>query len=346
MLYRLPLMLLVVASALVAGQAPPAVKVLPQPSGVTVRLRGLSAVSPRVAWASGAGGTVLRTTDAGKTWQKRVIPDAGALDFRDIDALSDQLAFALSIGPGDASRIYRTDDGGEHWQLQFTNNDPRIFLDAMAFASADRGFVIGDAVDGAFVVLATKDGGREWKRVPGDRLPAALAGEGAFAASGTNVAVRGRDRVWIATGASRVLRSTDGGRSWTIAKTPLPAGESAGIFSIAFRDDRHGVIVGGDYRREQAADANAAVTSDGGLTWTLASHGVGGYRSVVAWVPGTAAAFVAAGPSGMDVSDDDGRTWRPAAEAGYDAVSFAAGRVGWAAGAAGRIAHLEAPRQK
>lgn len=339
-------MLLVVASTTVGGLAPATLKVDPQPSGVTVRLRGLSAVSSRVAWASGAESTVLRTTDAGKTWQKRVIADAGALDFRDIDAISDRIAFALSIGPGDASRIYRTDDGGEHWQLQFINNDPRIFLDAMAFASADRGFVIGDAVDEAFVVLATEDGGREWKRLPADRLPAAMAGEGAFAASGTNVAVRGRDRVWIATGASRVLRSTDGGRSWTMAKTPLPAGESAGIFSIAFRDDRHGVIVGGDYRREQAADSNAAVTSDGGLTWTLASHGVGGYRSAVAWVPGTAASFVAAGPSGMDVSDDDGRTWRPAASGGFDTVSFGPSGGGWAAGAAGRIAHLEAPWMK
>lgn len=342
MVYRFPLVVLVVASATVAGLAPAAVKVLPQPSGVSVRLRGLSAVSSRIAWASGAGGTVLRTTDAGNTWQQRVIPDADALDFRDIDAISDRIAFALSIGPGDASRIYRTDDGGEHWQLQFINRDPQIFLDAMAFASADRGFVVGDAVDGAFVVLGTENGGREWKRLPGDRLPVALAGEGAFAASGTNVAVRGRARVWIATGASRVLRSIDGGRSWAIAKTPLLSGESAGIFSIAFRDDRHGVIVGGDYRREQTAGANAAITGDGGLTWTLASHGVGGYRSVVAWVPGTAASFVAAGPSGMDVSDDNGRTWRPTAAAGFDTVSFAPGRVGWAAGAAGRMAHLEA----
>jgi len=38
------------------------------PTGSDARLRGLSAVSREVAWASGTGGTVLRTTDGGRTW--------------------------------------------------------------------------------------------------------------------------------------------------------------------------------------------------------------------------------------------------------------------------------------
>ena len=42
----------------------------PQTSGVTGRLRGVSAVSSTVAWASGANGTVLRTTDGGTHWQQ------------------------------------------------------------------------------------------------------------------------------------------------------------------------------------------------------------------------------------------------------------------------------------
>ena len=41
-----------------------------QTSGVTVRLRGVSAVSDRIAWASGADSAVLRTTDGGATWTK------------------------------------------------------------------------------------------------------------------------------------------------------------------------------------------------------------------------------------------------------------------------------------
>ena len=95
----------------------------PQPSDVTVRLRGVSAVSSDVAWASGAEGTVLRTTDGGRTWQRRPVPDAGALDFRDVDAVSAASAHVLSIGPGDASRIYHTEDGGATWTERFRYGD-------------------------------------------------------------------------------------------------------------------------------------------------------------------------------------------------------------------------------
>ena len=104
-----------------------------QTSGVTARLRGVSAVNERVVWASGADGTILRTADGGQTWQRQSIPGAEKLDFRDIDALSETIAYALSIGAGDASRIYKTTDAGAHWTLQFTNDDPKAFYDAMAF---------------------------------------------------------------------------------------------------------------------------------------------------------------------------------------------------------------------
>ena len=102
----------------------------------------------------------------------------------------------LSIGSGESSRIYKTVDGGAHWDLQFANRDPRVFLDAMTFADATHGVAFSDSVDGAFVALMTSDG-RSWTRVPVDRLPAALPGEGAFAASGSNIAMVGRDCIWI-----------------------------------------------------------------------------------------------------------------------------------------------------
>src|SRR6185436_2177796 len=170
-----------------------------QPSGATARLRGVSAVSALVAWASGANGTVLRTTDGGRTWVPRRVPDAAKLDFRDIDAFSERVAYALSIGAGAASRIYKTTDGGATWMLQFANGDPKVFLDAMAFADETLGYAFSDSVDGHLVVLTTSNGGREWERIADDRLPPALAGEGAFAASGTNVALIGRTHVWIGT---------------------------------------------------------------------------------------------------------------------------------------------------
>ncbi len=281
--------LTLVAAALAAGwlAASPGPHWSLQTSGVTARLRGVSAVTNEVVWASGAAGTVLRTADGGATWQALTIPGTQALDFRDVDAVSERTAYALSIGAGPLSRIYKTSDAGAHWDLQFTNADPRAFFDAMAFWDTDHGLAISDSVDGTFVIITTSNGGRTWTRVPLETLPPALPNEGAFAGSGTNIAVFGRDRAWIGTGAStrsRVLRTLDGGRTWTIAETPFASSASAGIFSIAFRDSRHGLIVGGDYRKERDAVDNGAATMDGGLTWT-SLKGLGGFRSVVAYAP-------------------------------------------------------------
>jgi len=312
-----------------------------QTSNVNARLRGVSAVSARVAWASGSGSTLLRTEDGGATWKKLVVT-SDALDFRDIDAIDENTAYVLSIGNGAASRIYKTLDGGATWVLQFRNEDPKVFLDAMSFWDADHGIVIGDSVEGKFYILTTANGGRDWSRVPPDTLPAALENEGAFAASGTNIAVQGKSNAWIGLGASvraRVLRTNDGGRSWKVSETPLKSGQSSGIFSIAFADQKHGVIVGGDYQKEKEAADNLALTDDGGVTWTLAK-GLSGFRSVVAYVPGTKR-VIAIGPAGSDYSNDGGKTWAPLSGPGFDTFSFARGqRIGWGAGARGTIGRL------
>ena len=317
----------------------------PQSSGVTARLRGISAVNDRVAWASGSGGTIVRTADGGATWQRLIVPEAEKLDFRDIDAVSENVAFALSIGEGESSRIFKTVDAGRTWSLQFTNQEPKAFFDAMAFWDPERGIAFSDSIDGQLVILKTDNGGRAWMRVPADGLPRALDNEGAFAASGTNVAVYGRDHVWIGTGAaavSRVLHSSDGGRTWTAAATPLAAGPSSGIFSVAFRDALNGIVVGGDYRKEGEAVDNAAMTRDGGRTWT-AMRGLTGFRSVVAYVPGASSREIfAVGPQGADYSADDGQSWTPVAGAtGLHTFAFAkSGRAGWGAGENGSIARL------
>jgi photosystem II stability/assembly factor-like uncharacterized protein len=316
-----------------------------QTSGVTARLRGISAVSDTVAWASGAANTILRTSDGGATWTRLPGPATDKLDFRDIDAIDERTAYVLSIGPGAASRIYKTVDAGATWELQFTNPDQDAFFDAMAFWDAEHGIAVSDSVGGRFVIITTENGGRTWTPAPNGLLPPALPYEGAFAASGTNVTVFGRDHVWFGTGAAskaRVLRSSDRGRTWQITDTPLPAGQSAGIYSVAFRDANHGVVVGGDYAKESDAVDNVAVTSDGGATWTLVrERALTGFRSVVAYRPGTPSTFIAVGPLGADVTTDDGRTWSRIEGPGFDTFSFArGGSMGWGAGSQGRIGQL------
>jgi photosystem II stability/assembly factor-like uncharacterized protein len=323
-----------------------------QKSGVDVQLRGISTVSHKTAWASGAKGTVLRTLDAGQHWEKLNVAGAEALDFRDIQAFNDKTAFVLSIGPGEQSRIYKTADGGQHWQLQFTNHDPKAFYDCFAFWDRNHGIALSDSVDGAFPLLSTSDG-KSWTPVHPINMPPALPNEGAFAASGTCIAVDPRNNdIWFVTGgpAARVFHSPDRGLNWTVADSPVLSGApSQGIFSIAFwnMNFQSGMIVGGDYQAPKSAEKNAAYTADGGKTWILAPKGPSGYRSAVASIPGVwSRLMVAVGTTGSDYSLDAGKTWQTLDTEDYNAVSFASPTAGWAVGPKGRIARFTQLPQK
>src|SRR5918999_293680 len=233
------------------------------PTGSAARLRGLSVVSERVVWTSGSLGTVLRTTNRGSTWQSVGPPGTETLQFRDIEAFGRNTALILSIGNGTDSRIYRTMNGGRTWTLVFLNEDPRAFYDCMTFFDRRHGLALSDPVDGRFRILATKDGGRTWAVVDAD-MPAALPGEFAFAASGQCLVSDHGRRAWFGTGGStqaRVFRSDDRGRTWQVSATPIRSGPSAGIFSLAFRGQRHGLAGGGDFATPAVAPDALALTS-------------------------------------------------------------------------------------
>lgn len=313
-----------------------------QTSGTTVRFRGVSAVSAKVAWASGANGTYARTIDGGKTWRAAVVPGAEKLDFRDVEAFDADTAYLLSIGPAEASRIYKTTDGGKTWKLQFTNQNPKAFFDAIAFWDVNNGLAVSDPVDGRFVVIRTADGGKSWIPVAPEAMPAALDGEGAFAASGTCLITQGKTSAWFATGGAktaRVFRSVDKGKTWSVASTPIKTGNaSSGIFSVAFKDSNIGIVVGGDYQKEREAIDHLAISRDGGRTWTLVKNsGLNEFRSAVTWIGKEK--LLTVGPSGSDASLNDGAGWSRVGAEGFHAFSFSRrGGVGWAVGEKGQIA--------
>ena len=344
MLKSVVLTLLLMLTSAVAARAQWAA----QSSGVTVRFRGVSAVSSRVAWASGAGGTFARTIDGGRTWRSGQVPGAGELDFRDVDAFDADTAYLLAIGEGERSRVYKTEDGGRNWTLQFQNRRAEAFFDCMAFWDRARGLAISDPVNGRFLVVTTDDGGRTWKEADAAGMPAALEGEGGFAASGTCVAAGRGGEAWFGTGGTggaRVLRTTDWGRTWQASAAPLATGKAAGVFSLTFWG-ASGAAVGGDYTLEKEAKGNAALTSDGGRSWRALAEGrPSGYRSCVARVPGTRGpTLIAVGPSGSDYSTDGGQTWAALGAEGFHALSVARdGSAAWAVGEGGRIARLEGP---
>ena len=258
-------------------------------SHTSENLRGASAVSRKIAWASGTHGTYVRTID-GRHWTAAKIPSAADLDFRAVVAFSADEAFLMSAGKGNLSRIYHTSDGGQHWSLQFTNSNADGFFDSMAFWDARHGIVLGDPIPDEsgklkFELILTDDGGQTWHPLSSNSLPPAQEGEGAFAASNTCLVLEGDD-VWFATGGrvARVFRSADRGQSWQVVNTPIIHGsDSTGIFSIAFRDRLHGVIAGGDYKHPDQDGPNLAFTEDGGKSWKLSTIFPQAYSSAAAY---------------------------------------------------------------
>ncbi|MFC4958870.1 WD40/YVTN/BNR-like repeat-containing protein [Streptomyces mauvecolor] len=309
-----------------------------------VRFRGLAAVSRSTAWVAGTKGTVLRTSDGGRSWRNVSPAGAAGLEFRDVEAFDGRRAVVLAIGEGEASRVYRTEDGGATWSESFRNTDPKAFYDCLTFLDPRHGLAVSDPVDGKYRILSTADGGRSWNVLPDKGMPAALPGEAGFAASGQCLVSSGPRDVWLATGGGatgRVLHSADRGLTWTAAESTIPAGDPArGVFGLAFRDRTHGLAVGGDYRAGQASPRAAAATGNGGRAWHQAATPVAAYRSGVAWLPHSRSSALAVGPTGTDLTRDGGRTWRTVDTGSYDTVDCTADGGCWAAGEQGRVARL------
>jgi len=332
----------------------------PQNSGTMQGLIGVSPVNSRVVWASGRGGTFVVTVDGGQTWRAGVVPGAETLQFRDVQGVSDRVAYLLSIGSGTDSRIYKTNDGGATWTMQFQNQNPDAFYDCFAFWTPKRGITQSDSVSGRFPVIRTTDG-TTWQDI-GDNLPPALAGESSFASSGTCVAAQGKNNAWIVTGGaspSRVLATQDGGDTWTAYDSPLRGSPSAGIFSVAFRDAFHGIIGGGDLDPMALPFDQTATSSDGGKTWTITNQqpnigtvfglsyagelGIGrGHEGDDRDQADANQTVVVTGPGGAAWTPDEGDTWFTLpGVAGYWAVAFGSPKTGWLVGTEGRILRID-----
>ena len=346
-------------------------KLTPQKSGTTQLLIAVSPVNSRVVWASGTGGTYVVTTDGGETWKAAVVPGAENLQFRDVQGVSDKVAYLMSIGNNTTDfRIYKTVDGGATWTIEFTNQTTNAFYDCFAFWTPERSIAHSDSVNGVFPDLRTTNG-IAWQSISAN-MPPALTGEASFAASGTCVTTEGRENAWVATGGStiaRILATRDGGDSWNAYDTPLVSSPSAGAISVAFRDPLNGIVGGGDLASNTSADA--ATSNDGGQTWTLTNKPpVAGAIFCLAYVRGIRKGDGHRGDDHGDIeaedegrdhnldrtvvitaetapnfnsgsaawTPDEGHTWFTLPQvSGYWAVGFADPKAGWFVGNGGQI---------
>lgn len=367
---RLPLFVLLLLPTLLTAQKIPWQL---QNSGTTAGLRGIASIDGTTAWASGTGGTVLKTTDGGLHWQHCATPDAdkdgATLDLRGVQAWDADTAIVMASGPGEKSRLYKTADGCRTWTLLFKNPDKdgfwdslRIFIDQRSLrGEGGFGLLLGDPVEGEITVYETRDGGSSWTRL---HDPVLRMQSSAFAASNSCIAsIRATNDFILGSQSGSVkLRLNYSGsywlndrsnleRAWTKASVPLDSSTSSkGPFSIGTHVQisyapksttvtdlkLFEVIVGGDYEHPERAENTAAYSLDGGTHWTAAQKPPHGYRSAVQWNE-QEKLWIAAGTNGSDVSRDDGRTWQKLDDGNWNALSLP-----FAVGPGGRIARLNA----
>ena len=304
-------------------------------------LRGLHVVDENVVWASGSGGTVLVSTDSGNSWKDVTVPETEQNDFRSIHAWDENTAIVFGVGGPDFG--YKTVDGGVTWNVVFRDTTSGLFFNSVKFIDAQNGLAVSDPIDGKFFVLRTEDAGNTWTQV--QDLPTVEEGEANFAASNTCIEYLPTGKAWVASGgkAARVFYSDDFGKSWKVSKTPMVRGlASSGIFSVAFKNDKEGIIVGGIYDQPELNTNIASYTFDGGVTWQPAVTMPKEYRSCVQEVKSGSDSFVfAIGKTGCDISTDGGENWNFLSDEGYYTFRAVPGKLeGFVAGNSGRIAKV------
>ncbi|RTE52094.1 oxidoreductase [Arenibacter aquaticus] len=290
-----------------------------------------------VAFAANKGAFGLLNPENGQVKVNTQLYDSIVPEFRATSHNSSDF-FMLSIGS--PALLYKTGDQGE-MQLVYLEEDEDVFYDAMTFWNNQEGIAVGDSMNGCLSIIITRDGGYSWNKIPCSSLPKAEKGEGAFAASNTNIKVLG-NKAWIGTSKGNVYYTEDKGFSWQSIKTPIESGlDTQGIFSVDFYNENIGFAIGGDYTQPHINVANKAITTDGGKTWQLIASGtLPNFRSCVQFVPSAnGEQLVALGFKGIAYSHDSGATWKQLSNESFYTMRFLNDSIAYAAGK-NRIAKL------
>jgi photosystem II stability/assembly factor-like uncharacterized protein len=266
-------------------------------------IRGLSVVNDKTVWVSGSGGMVGKSLDSGNTWKWMLVKGFEKTDFRDIEAFDETTAVIMGIG--EPAYILKTGDGGDTWKVVFENKEKGMFLDAMEFWNEQSGIVVGDPVNSKIFIARTFDGGFNWRALPANNYPIADSGEALFASSGTNIRkLNNAEAVFVTGGIKSRLFIKD-------KKIDLPilqGRETTGANSIAIKNEKIMVIVGGDFSQKDARDKNCFISRDAGLHWFAAATPPNGYRSCVEYIGKNK--WICCGLNGVDLSTDDGKNWQ------------------------------------
>lgn len=305
----------------------------------SVSIRAITFLDVRTLAFAGSNG-VYGTVDvnSNKVRTNTQYYDSITPSFRAVGGTTEDF-FMLSVES--PALLYKTGEQGK-MELVYTEAGEGVFYDSMAFWNDLDGIAVGDTVGGCLSIIITRDGGKTWSKLSCSELPQGIEGEGAFAASNSNIVTKG-DKVWIGTTAGRVYFFGDKGATWSIQQTPIISAEpTQGIYSMDFFDEQVGFAIGGDYTQPESNVANKIKTTDGGQTWQLIADGEEpGYKSCVQFVPNSEGkGLVAIGFTGISYSSNGGETWRELSEEPFFTLRFLNDSTAYAAGSK-RIARLD-----
>lgn len=243
-------------------------------------------------------------------FEKIIVKDSLKLEFRS-NAQTSSAIFLLNVA--NPALLYKVSKKDFTTKLVYQENHEKVFYDSMQFWNDKEGIAMGDPIEDHLSIIITRDGGNSWSKIPAIKLPEIAEGEAAFAASNTNIVIKGKN-TWIVSGGkkARVFYSSDKGKEWRVYDTPIVQGKAmAGIFTADFYDSKRGFIAGGDYEAPNQNYGNKAITDDGGENWKLISENQGfGYASCVQYIPhSNGNSLVSVGASGLYYSHDGGHSW-------------------------------------
>lgn len=303
-------------------------------SGKKISMRGLSVVNDKTVWVSGSSGTVGLSLDSGNTWKWISVNGYAKTDFRDIEAFDSKTAVIMGIDT--PAVILKTTDAGETWNLVFEDKTPGMFLDAMEFWNEQSGIAIGDPINGRMFIARTFDGGDNWRGIPEANKPTVDSGEACFASSGTNIRrLNKAEAVFITGGKSSHVFI----RENKIDMPIIQGKESTGANSIAVKNRKTFIVVGGDFNTKDSTYKNCVITTDAGKSWTFPVVPPHGYRSCIEYLGKRD--WISCGLNGVDISSDDGKTFKWISKDGFHVCRKAKkGKAVYFAGGGGRIGRL------
>ena len=222
-------------------------------------------VTADVGWAAGEHGTIIHTTDGGKTWDAQLGGDPAdkADNIRVLHFLDERRGWAIQ-----GLKTLHTRDG-ESWEEIGTAPQN---VESMAFTSPRIGFVggnVGHSVSGPQTIYRTTDGGRSWKPVWNCQAKVSVGGLNRNISCVIGKIYFPTPRIGYAAirsgcigygcgGPSLIAKTTDGGSTWQIMNGPgvFEQDEVDGLF---FTDENTGFA--------RLTSKKLHMTTDGGATW-------------------------------------------------------------------------------